>query len=134
MVNSTLKTRSGVVILNNRGFKISPDYTVPSRFQVSVGTSDVSWTDTSLSGKVVISGTSYYKDVDSVVFDESDGSVTVTSKLSVTEANGNLIDGHALFNTDSSVLMSDKSKFPSSSKGSSDLFKIVVKRKIRNID
>jgi hypothetical protein len=82
----------------------------------------------------VASTDDYYKTVDSISFDETDGSVTVVSKLAVTEANGFLIDGHALFNTDAGTaeLMFAKSKFTSNSKGTSDLFKITNKFKVRN--
>lgn len=74
----------------------------------------------------------YYKTVTSINFDETDGSTTIVSSLAVTEANGFLIDGHALYNTDTTQVMFAKSKFSSNSKSSSDLFKITNKFKFRN--
>lgn len=97
-------------------------------------------TDTFSAGDIILDAIrlagadDYYKTTETTTFDETDASVTITSKLSITEANGFLIDGHALYNTDASELMSDKSKFPDNSKGTTDLFKITTKRKIRNIN
>jgi hypothetical protein len=82
----------------------------------------------------VASADDYYKTTDSVTLDETDGAVTVVSKLTVTEANGFLLDGHALFNTDSSELLFEKTKFPSNSKDNVDLFRITTKLKIRNLN
>ncbi len=75
----------------------------------------------------------YLKTIDSTTFDETDASVTTTSKLSITEANGFLINGHSLNNTDTAELMATKSKFPNNSKDTTDLFKITTKLKYRNI-
>jgi len=81
----------------------------------------------------VASADDYIKAFDSVTIDESDSSVTTVSKLSVTEANGFLLNGIAHYNTDSTALMSLKGKYTATSKGTTDLLKITTKLKFRNI-
>lgn len=76
----------------------------------------------------------YYKDVESIQVDEIDAAVTTISKLSVSEANGFLLDGQALFNKDSAEKMFTKSKFSRNSKEVTDLIKTTQKIKYRNIN
>jgi hypothetical protein len=73
----------------------------------------------------------YFKDVDSLSHDTTDASVTILKRLSVTEANGFLIDGSATFNDDS---MFSKEKIFPFSKSSTELVKITEKFKFRNIN
>jgi len=74
----------------------------------------------------------YYKTVESIAVDETDGSCTILSKLTITEATGFLLNGHAIFNTDVSEKMFCKTKHPSNSKDNTDLFKYTTKIKFRN--
>lgn len=80
------------------------------------------------------STTDYYKTVDSTTTDETDASATIISKLSVTEANGFLLDGQALFNQDTTKKMFTKNKTSQNSKGNTDLFKFTQKIRYRNIN
>jgi hypothetical protein len=57
--------------------------------------------------------------------------VAIYCYLDITEANGYLIDGAAIFNQDSSPLMSDKCKFTAESKSSTDAIYIVFVNRIR---
>ena len=95
-------------------------------------------TDTLASGDLIFdairlaSSDDYSKAIDSVSYDLVDGSVSVIGKLSVTDANGFLLNG-VCFRTSSNT-MTVKSKFPENSKDSTDLFKITSKLKFRNIN
>lgn len=75
----------------------------------------------------------YLKNFDSVSVDESDSSITTVSKLTITEANGFLLNGIGHYNTDGTPLMTIKGKFNQNSKGITDLLKITTKIKFRNI-
>jgi len=74
----------------------------------------------------------YSKLIDSTTYDVVDGSFSSVGKLSVAEANGFLLDG-INFRT-SATTMIIKSKYPSNSKDTTDLFKITSKIKFRNIN
>jgi len=98
-------------------------------------------TDTFSSGDIIFdsirlaSVDDYLKTIETdLIIDETDGSVSTISKLSVSEANGFLINGHGIFNTDSSPKMTDTGKFASYSKGTTDLFKFTNKVKLRNVN
>ena len=97
-------------------------------------------TDTTIAGDVVFDAirladvTDYYKALDTVTFDETDGSMSMTGKITVSEANGFLLDGYLIANTDTSELAFVKAKFPDNSKGTTDLFKMTIKTKQRNIN
>lgn len=97
-------------------------------------------TDVFVAGDIIIdalrlaSADCYYKNFDSLAIDEVDGSITITSKLSISEANGFLLNGISSENIDVSPIMGIKSKHPANSKGNSDLIKYVTKLKIRNVN
>lgn len=131
MVNGSIMPKIGVNVMINRLVKSSPDYSVPSHFRVGVTTTDVAWADTELNNSVIILGSDYTKLLESVVIDETNGNIEFNGWLSVTEANGNLLTGFAVVNTDGSEKLITKSKFTGTSKTNTELFKISVKVKIR---
>lgn len=63
-------------------------------------------------------------------FDNTNKEVTIRCFLSSIEGNGFDINGQALFNKDSSILMTDESTFTAESKSSTDEFAFVVKNRI----
>ncbi len=100
----------------------------------TTGTDVLTYGDLLIDSLRLASNDDYYKEIDSISIDETEGSATVISKLSITEANGFLIDGHATYNDDSTELIHTKTKFSENSKGITDLFKISTKYKFRNIN
>ena len=75
----------------------------------------------------------YYKNIDSLTIDEADNSITVVSKLTISEANGFLLNGHATENADTSALLATKTKYTGTSKGNTDLIKFTTKLQFRNV-
>jgi hypothetical protein len=63
-------------------------------------------------------------------FDETNHEVEIRCKLATTDANGYDIDGFALFNTDSTNLMTDEDTFTAESKSSTDEFLFIVVNRI----
>ncbi|KKL68230.1 hypothetical protein LCGC14_2127020, partial [marine sediment metagenome] len=63
-------------------------------------------------------------------FDNTNKEVTIRCFLSSIESNGFDIDGQALFNKDTSILMTDESTFTAESKSSTDEFAFVIKNRI----
>jgi len=114
----------------------SPTIASLNYFEVNFTTANA--TDTTSDGDFIFdsirlaSDDDYIKALESVVIDEVDGSVALQGKLSVSEANGFLLDGFAPENTDATPLMHSKSKTSQNSKGTSDLFKYTQKFKFRN--
>ncbi len=103
MANGAIYTISGMVALLNRGYKSSPDYTVPSRFGIGTGTITPAVTDVELTTPITSwSGASDFKNYVSgyPIFDTTDQKVTVQGFIASTEANGNSITEYGDFNTD----------------------------------
>lgn len=115
----------------------SPDMANADYFYLSVECNNA--TDTFVAGDVVFdsirlgSSDDYLKAFDSTSFDETDASVSGVCKLSVSDANGFLLDGFGVFNEDVSEKLVLKAKFTGFSKSSSDLLKFTFKLKSRNI-
>lgn len=101
-------------------------------FRVSVLTPDAVWGDTVLTTTVTI-GAAMFKAIDSILTDTTNSSVKVITKLSVSEANGNLLNGHSLEDASGSPIMFIKSKHPNNSKSATDLFKYTTNIRLRNI-
>jgi hypothetical protein len=64
-------------------------------------------------------------------FNTTNKTVTVACYLDAAHANGFLIDGCGVFNQDTSPLMTDKGKFTSESKSSSDQLVVVFMNRVR---
>ncbi len=104
MANSAVYTISGFVGLLNRGYKSSPDYTVPSRFGIGTGTTTAETSDTLIETPITSwsSGSDFKNFVGGYpVFDEVKETVKVQGFIASTEANGNSITEYGDFNTDS---------------------------------
>lgn len=129
MAYNTILTKTGA----NNLLSLGANASTITRFRVSVTTPDAVWADTVLTTTVTI-GASMYKAIDSILADTTDSSVKIVSKLSVSEANGNLLDGHALEDSSGSPIMMIKSKYPQNSKANTDLFKYTTKIRVRNIN
>ena len=63
-------------------------------------------------------------------FDNTNKEVTIRCFISSVEANGFDINGQALFNADTSILMTDESTFTAESKSLNDEFAFVIKNRI----
>jgi hypothetical protein len=114
-------TVSGMTSLLNRGFKTSPDYTVPSRFKIGTGTTTPAVADTKIETKISAwSGGSDFKNYVSgyPTFDVANQKITVQGFIASTEANGNVISEYADFNTDSAPLISSHIVFTGITKAS----------------
>lgn len=104
-----------------------------------IQTSATTATDTWSAGDIIFdslrlaSADDYLKTQDSVTTSNTDNSVTYVNKLTVAEANGFLINGLGLVNTDGTELLAIKSKFPNNSKDTTDLFKFTTKIRFSNI-
>jgi len=114
-------TTNGFNALLNRGYKSSPDYTVPSRYKIGAGTTTPAITDTDLG--IPITGWYAAGDYKNFVagyptFDTANKKVTVQAFIASTEANGNSISEIGCFNTDASPVMSDHIVFTSITKTS----------------
>lgn len=129
MAYNTLVVKGGA----NNILAVGANGTSITRFRVSVSTPDVAWADTVLTTAVTISAATY-KAIDSILTDTTDTSIKVVSKLTVSEANGNLLDGHSLEDSSGSPIMMVKSKYPSNSKSNTDLFKYTTKIRLRNVN
>lgn len=109
MAVSDVYTVSGMVALLNRGYKATPDYTVPSRFGIGTGTTTVTEADVALETPITSwSAASDFKNFVSgyPIFDEETQEVQVQGYIASTEANGNVITEYGDFNTDSAPLIS----------------------------
>ncbi len=73
---------------------------------------------------------SFEKDLDSVTVDENKLEVTMEGTLDTTDAIGFLIDSALTLNTDSSVKTTGADKFDGTSKGTSDVFKFIIKDRL----
>ncbi len=103
MANSAVYTISGMVGLLNRGYKSSPDYTIPSRFGIGTGTTTTDVSDRELETPITAwsSGSDFKNFVTTYpIFDVVDQKVTVQGFVASTEANGNSISEYGDFNTD----------------------------------
>lgn len=132
MTDGSIVPKVGVNVMLNRLCKEVPDYSNTSSFKVGVDTVTPAWDDTDLDNPVDITTGNLLKQLNNVSFNETDGDVFIQGWLSVTEANGNLLDGFAVFNGDSPNKIITKSKFPSRSKTNTELFKITVRIKLRD--
>jgi hypothetical protein len=110
-----------------------PTQSVPSKFRVGVTTDDPDWDDTELNDSVEILAGAYTKTLESVVIDYNNSHITFSGWLSVTEANGNLLTGFAVVNTDVSEKLVTKSKFTGTSKSNTQLFKFSQRLKFKDI-
>ncbi len=109
MANSAVYTVSGMVGLLNRGYKGSPDYTVPSRFGIGTGSTTAVVNDVFLETPITAwSGGSDFKNYVAgfPTFDEINQKVTVRGFVASTEANGNSITEYGDFNTDAAPNLS----------------------------
>ena len=122
----------GANLIIDRLMNATPTQSIPSRFRVGVTTDDCAWTDTELNDSVVILAGAYTKTLESVVIDTTNANITFNAWLSVTEANGNLLTGFAIVNTDASEKLVTKSKFTGVSKANNQLFKFSLVMKIRD--
>jgi hypothetical protein len=128
MTNSTLLVKTGANNLLANGIS-----TTATRFRVSINTTDPLWSDTVLTTTVTINA-AMYKAIESILTDTTDASVQITSKLTVSEANGNLLDGYAIEDSTGSPIMAIKTKHTANSKSNTDLFKYTTKVRLRNIN
>ena len=106
---SSVYTISGMVSLLNRGYKSTPDYTVPSRFGIGTGTTTATEADTKLETPITSwSGASDFKNFVGgyPIFDEVTQEVQVQGYIASTEANGEVITEYGDFNTDDAPLIS----------------------------
>ena len=133
-VESSMMPKMGVNVMINRLVNETPDYKRPTRFRVSVDTTNCEWTDTELTGSVEILGGDFTKQLESITVNETDADVVFEGWLSVTEANGNLLDGFAVVNEDDPEKLIAKAKVPSRSKTNTELFKYSIKLKIKDKD
>ncbi len=109
MATGSSYTISGMVSLLNRGYKATPDYTVPSRFGIGTGTTTPTEADKALTTPITSwSGASDFKNFVSgyPVFDEVTQEVQVQGYIASTEANDNTITEYGDFNTDGAPLIS----------------------------
>ncbi len=103
-----------MVSLLNRGYKSSPDYTVPSRFGIGTGTTTPTEADTLMETPITAwSGASDFKNFVSgyPIFDEANQEAQVQGYIASTEANGNTITEYADYNTDTDPILSSHAVF-----------------------
>jgi len=109
MTTGAVFTVSGMVSLQNRGFKASPDYTAPTKFGIGTGTTAPVTTDIAIETPITAwSGASDFKNYVSgyPTFDEANQELTVRGFIASTEANGNSITEYGDFNTDTDPIIS----------------------------
>lgn len=94
-------------------------------------------TDTFVAGDVLFDlarqwqASDLLKSINTTVLDESTYSVTHTSSLTLTQANGFLIDGHLQENDDSSPIATNLNVHTDESKSSGDIFTYVIKTRLQ---
>ena len=121
MANGAIYSKSGFNALLNRGYKSTPDNTIPSRFKIGISTTTPATTDTDLGTPITgwYGGGDYKNFVAGYpTFDTTNQKVTVQAFIASTEANGNSISEIGCFNTDASPVMSDHIVFTSITKTS----------------
>jgi len=99
MANSAIYTTSGMVGLLNRGYKSSPDYTIPSQFGIGTGSTTATVGDVALETPITAwSGGTDFKNFVSgyPTFDIVNEKVTVQGFIASTEANGNSITEYGI--------------------------------------
>jgi len=109
MANGAVITKNGANAIFNRAYKATPDYTVPSRFKIGIGTTTPAEADTGL--KTVIAGWNAASDFKDFVsgyptFDTTNQKVTTQGFIGATQANGNTITEFGDFNTDGTPICS----------------------------
>lgn len=109
MAAGAVYTKNGYNALFNRGYKSSPDNTVPSRFKIGTGTTTPVETDTDL--ETPIEGWNAASDFKDFVaghptFDTGNQKVTVQGFIGASQANGNSITEYGDFNTDGTPVCS----------------------------
>ena len=121
MTNDSVITNSGKVIMLNRTYKASPDYTAPAVFQVGTGQTTPSISATGLTTPLTIGASTVKTFVTNYpTIDETNKEVTIRGYLSSTECNGQNIDGSGIRSQTGGLFSLDK--FNSESKSSTDEF------------
>lgn len=125
MTNISTITNKGKVILLNRGYKSSPDYNVPSIFQIGssqttplvshTGLTNVLTISTGVTSKSFVSG---YP-----TFNETKKEVTIRGYLSSTDAVGENVDSTCIKTADGNMESIDK--FTEESKSATDEFAFI---------
>ena len=114
----------------NRGFKATPDYTVPSLFKVGTGTTTPVVSDTDLVTPVTIDSGDTKAFVSGYpTIDETNLEVTIRTYLNSLEANGNNLTEFGVFNTDASELMVSRAVFTSITKNNTVEISFIEKEK-----
>ena len=114
MSNGAVYTISGMIALQNRGYKASPDFLAPTQFGIGTGTITPAEADTSLGTAITAwSGGTDYKDFVSSypILDGPNQRVTVRGFIASTEANSNSITEYGDFNADTIPTMSSRIVF-----------------------
>lgn len=116
-------TSNGRIVLLNRAYKGTADYTQMSRFKIGTGTTTPTQADTDLDTVIAgwAPGASDFKNFETgyPTFDEAAKTVTVRGEVLSTEANANTITEAGEFNTDGTPKMGSRDVFTGIAKISS---------------
>lgn len=130
MATGNVVTNDGLLILLNRGYKATPDYTPPTRFKIGTGTTTPTVTDTDLVSEVTIDADEWKDFISGYPsFDEANLQVTIRGIVLSTEANSNNLTEFGTFNTDGTPKMASRLVHTSISKTSSIQVTYVEKNK-----
>jgi hypothetical protein len=105
MANGETITNNGLLIMLNRTYKATPDYSAPSVFKVGTGTTTPAAADTDIETVVDITTGDDTKELDNPVLDETAKTAEIIGFLNSLEANGNSITEFGIFNTDGTPKM-----------------------------
>lgn len=124
-------TDKGRLIVMNRTFKASPDYTAPTKFKVGTGTNTPAASDTNLQTTVNINGGATKSfEAGYPSYDTTNMQITIKCLLDNAEANGNTITEFGLVNTDGSALLFSRAVFTGIAKTNAIKVAIYEKDKI----
>jgi len=122
---------NGLLIMLNRTYKATPDYSAPTKFKIGTGTTSPTISDTDVETGVNINGGATKVFVSGYpIFDEPNLQATVRCFLNSLEGNGNNLTEFGLFNTDGTPLMFSHSVFTSITKSNIVEVSFVQKDKI----
>ncbi|MHA1737868.1 MAG: hypothetical protein ACTSWD_04725 [Candidatus Heimdallarchaeota archaeon] len=130
MATGNVITNNGQLIMLNRTFKSSPDYSAPSVFKIGIGTTTPLIADTDVETGVNIDGGATKSFVSGYpILDEANLQATIRCLLDTTEGNGNSLTEFGLFNSDGTPKMFSHAVYTAITKTNKVLISFVEKDK-----
>jgi len=130
-MGSSIITNKGKLIMLNRTWKATPDYTTMSTFKIGTGTTAPAITDTDIETGVNINGGATKSFVTGfTTLDETNFQATIRCFLNTLEGNGNNLTEMAIFNTDATPKMWSRMTHTSVTKSNSIEITYIQKDKL----